>query len=206
MDRFGRAHQLRDDYESSLDEAEKLRARYHREVLKLHRSGLSLREIAEQLGISHQRVHQIVGVAEEPRRRGRMIGGAAGVIVVLGGLILGWVAFHDGSPSVRASPRPSIETQAPVRTTLCTSAAGSRDAATVSPISMARMATLCAVPGVPGVSVVMDPRSGNILALSYEHPIVSIGGTRRLQDALESLRQLEGLRQDDWPPSDRSSL
>lgn len=33
---------------------------YHYAVLKLHRAGGSMREIAEALNISHQRVHQIV--------------------------------------------------------------------------------------------------------------------------------------------------
>lgn len=196
MDRFERARQLRDDYESSLDEAEKLRARYHREVLKLHRSGLSLREIAEQLGISHQRVHQIVGVAEEPRGRGRMIGGAAGVIVVLGGLVIGWAAFH-GSPSVRSSPRPSVETQASVRTTFCSVAADPRHTSTFTPADA--IAQRCAA---PGTVVVMDPRSGRILAMAS---MASYEGHQRLQDVLEALRVLEGLRHGDAHPPDQSS-
>lgn len=78
-----RARQLREEYETALDEAERQRERYHREILKLHRSGMSLREIAEQLGISHQRVHQIVGVAEEPRRRGHSIVGGTCVALLL---------------------------------------------------------------------------------------------------------------------------
>jgi transcriptional regulator with XRE-family HTH domain len=84
MDKVERAKELRDEYESALDEADRRRAAYHREVLKLHRSGMSLREIAEELGISHQRVHQIVG-AEEPetQKRRRLAGGAAVIVVLL---------------------------------------------------------------------------------------------------------------------------
>src|SRR6266480_3116674 len=84
MDKVERAKELRDEYEAALDEADRRRAAYHREVLKLNRSGMSLREIAEELGISHQRVHQIVG-AEEPetQKRRRLAGGAAVIVVLL---------------------------------------------------------------------------------------------------------------------------
>ncbi|HET9441770.1 MAG TPA: ClpX C4-type zinc finger protein [Acidimicrobiales bacterium] len=43
------------------DRAFDARARFHREVRRLHGAGGSLREIAAALGLSHQRVHQIVG-------------------------------------------------------------------------------------------------------------------------------------------------
>ena len=82
MDSFERVRALRDEYEGALDEAEKLRAAYHREVVKLHRSGTSLREIAEHLGVSHQRVHQIVGT-QEPMQKRRRPGGAAAVVGML---------------------------------------------------------------------------------------------------------------------------
>lgn len=42
------------------DEAELAKADYHHAVLRLHAAGGSMREIAEALSISHQRVHQIV--------------------------------------------------------------------------------------------------------------------------------------------------
>jgi hypothetical protein len=62
-----------------------------REVLKLHRSGMSLREIAEQLGISHQRVHQIVGTEEpETQKRRRLAGGVAVIVLIL---LIGGFAF-----------------------------------------------------------------------------------------------------------------
>ncbi|NKE59179.1 hypothetical protein FXN61_21115 [Lentzea sp. PSKA42] len=42
------------------DQADIAKAVYHHSVLRLHRAGGSMREIAEALKISHQRVHQIV--------------------------------------------------------------------------------------------------------------------------------------------------
>lgn len=39
------------------------RGQYHEAVRELHRGGASLRELAAGLGISHQRIHQIVGTA-----------------------------------------------------------------------------------------------------------------------------------------------
>ena len=49
---------------TGLDEAEQrallARAEYHTAVRRLHLAGGSLREIAEALELSHQRVHQIV--------------------------------------------------------------------------------------------------------------------------------------------------
>jgi hypothetical protein len=58
--------------------AEQAKADYHHAIRRLHVAGGSLREIAEVLRLSHQRVHQIVDDAAEPeprrrwwRRRGR---------------------------------------------------------------------------------------------------------------------------------------
>jgi hypothetical protein len=42
---------------------------YHRAIRRLHAAGGSLREIAEALRLSHQRVHQIIEEAAEPTRR-----------------------------------------------------------------------------------------------------------------------------------------
>jgi ATP-dependent Clp protease ATP-binding subunit ClpA len=53
---------------------EKARADYNHAVRRLHAEGGSLREIAEDLGLSHQRVHQIVeagDVTASPRAYGR---------------------------------------------------------------------------------------------------------------------------------------
>jgi ClpX C4-type zinc finger len=59
--------------------AEQARADYHHAIRRLHAAGGSLREIAEALRLSHQRVHQIIDEAAEParpwwRRRGRRRG------------------------------------------------------------------------------------------------------------------------------------
>jgi hypothetical protein len=44
---------------------------YHQAIRRLHAAGGSLREIAEALRMSHQRVHQIIDEAAEPTRRRR---------------------------------------------------------------------------------------------------------------------------------------
>jgi hypothetical protein len=49
-------------------EAEVARADFHRAVRRLQLAGASLREIADALGLSHQRVHQIVASAGGSRR------------------------------------------------------------------------------------------------------------------------------------------
>jgi ClpX C4-type zinc finger len=49
--------------------AEQARVDYHHTIRRLHAAGGSLREIAEVLRLSHQRVHQIIDEAAEPRRR-----------------------------------------------------------------------------------------------------------------------------------------
>jgi hypothetical protein len=51
---------LRERYEAALDEAESRRGEYHEAISEAHLSGTTLRQIASELGLSHQRVHQIV--------------------------------------------------------------------------------------------------------------------------------------------------
>jgi hypothetical protein len=54
------------------DQLEGARAEYRRTVRRLHLAGASMREVAEALGISHQRIHQIIedgGVRRWRRRR-----------------------------------------------------------------------------------------------------------------------------------------
>jgi hypothetical protein len=80
MDPLEQAKKLREEYERALDAAESRRTAYHQAVLDLHRSGTPLREIAKELGLSHQRVHQMVsGDAPRPRKLSRAAGGIAGV-------------------------------------------------------------------------------------------------------------------------------
>ena len=71
---LGDARQLRDRLLDLQHDVERARADYGHLVRRLHAAGGSLREIADALGLSHQRVHQIVesspvDVAPEPRRR-----------------------------------------------------------------------------------------------------------------------------------------
>jgi ClpX C4-type zinc finger len=49
--------------------ADRAKVDYHQAIRRLHAAGGSLREIAEALRLSHQRVHQIIGEAAEPTRR-----------------------------------------------------------------------------------------------------------------------------------------
>jgi hypothetical protein len=53
---------------SAQDQADIAKAVYHHCVLRLHRAGGSMREIAEALKVSHQRVHQIVEQSKRTER------------------------------------------------------------------------------------------------------------------------------------------
>ena len=156
MDRFEKIRQLRDEHEGALDEAARLRDSYHREIVKLHRSGLSLREIAEGLGISHQRVHQIVAPHEDvPRgrsKRGVAAGAiAAAALLVGGGFLFGrqpaGVSRASATPSERAHPVASC----PVSRTGHPSA--------VSPLEMSMACQR------RGAIVALDPETGKILGM-----------------------------------------
>jgi hypothetical protein len=109
-----RLRDLRDEYEAALDGAARLRDQYHREIVKLHRSGLSLREIAEALGISHQRVHQIISPPEEeakrPRRKvtGAVVASAIIVCLLAGGGVL-FVANREPELPTASPIAPSAE-------------------------------------------------------------------------------------------------
>ncbi len=100
MDEFDQIRSLREEYEAALDEADQRRADYHRAVKKLHLSGMPLRDIAEGLGISHQRVHQIVtGEIPRKRRSRKALGGTvAGLVLLLvaGSLIGTRLLSHRG--------------------------------------------------------------------------------------------------------------
>ena len=69
--------------------AERAKVDYHHAIRRLHAAGGSLREIAEALRLSHQRVHQIIGEATEPtrrrwRRRGQAMRGPPGPCLFCG--------------------------------------------------------------------------------------------------------------------------
>ena len=53
--------EARQQLEALEDETFRARAAFNQAVQRLHRAGASLREIATALGMSHQRVHQIIG-------------------------------------------------------------------------------------------------------------------------------------------------
>jgi hypothetical protein len=61
---LGEAKELRDKLLDLQHAEERARVDYQHAIRRLHAKGGSLREIADELGLSHQRVHQIVG--EEP--------------------------------------------------------------------------------------------------------------------------------------------
>jgi len=63
------AERAREQLAVSQHAAERARADYHLAIRRLHAAGGSLREIAEALRLSHQRVHQILDEAAEPTRR-----------------------------------------------------------------------------------------------------------------------------------------
>lgn len=144
MDRIERARRLRDEYEAALDQAERRRAEYRREIVELHRSGMSLRDIAERLGISHQRVHQIVGGEEtrkqrRSRRVGRSIVAAMLLVFSIGlGFLFVRRALEPGDTETRASVSPTSRSDI-VLPSRCTGRAA---------------------------IVVMDPRTGEVLAMS----------------------------------------
>ncbi|HET9560384.1 MAG TPA: ClpX C4-type zinc finger protein [Actinomycetota bacterium] len=59
------AEAARERLAESRQAAERARADYHHAIRRLHAAGGSLREIAEALRLSHQRVHQIAGGRDE---------------------------------------------------------------------------------------------------------------------------------------------
>jgi hypothetical protein len=96
--------EARAEFEARLDDMDVAKERYYETVRRLYKAGMPLREIAEAVGVSHQRVHQIVG--EEPTRsRVRRVvakraraGGAALILV----LAAGWWGASSRAPQPRA--------------------------------------------------------------------------------------------------------
>jgi len=72
---LGEARQARERLIDAERDLEVARAEFHRAVRRLHLHGSSLRELAASLGLSHQRVHQIVEEAGGSRRWIRARGG-----------------------------------------------------------------------------------------------------------------------------------
>ena len=65
---LGEARQAQERLIDAEQDLEVARAEFHRAVRRLHLHGASLRELAASLGLSHQRVHQIVEDAGGSRR------------------------------------------------------------------------------------------------------------------------------------------
>lgn len=83
MDKIERVRRLREEYEIALEHADEKRSEYHREIKKIHLSGIPFREIAEMLGMSHQRIHQIVGTTSPKKLRRGLKGGAAALLLIV---------------------------------------------------------------------------------------------------------------------------
>jgi len=107
VDSLDQVKKLREEYERSLDAAESHRVAYHQAVLDLYSSGTPLREIAKELGLSHQRVHQIVS-GEQPRGRNikeAAAGGAAAVLLLVA-VTFGALRLAHAPPFVQTVPVP----------------------------------------------------------------------------------------------------
>jgi hypothetical protein len=64
------ATEARDRLIALQHDVDRVRSEYHHAIRRLHAGGASMREIAEALGLSHQRVHQIVDeTSRVPRQR-----------------------------------------------------------------------------------------------------------------------------------------
>lgn len=111
-----RTEQARAAFEARQDEVYAAKREYHQRVRELVAAGLSLREVATALGLSHQRVHQIV--SQEPsgakRRRSTTRTAAAGTAALLvlvallaavSGIPAPWSPVH-GSDGTTAQARP----------------------------------------------------------------------------------------------------
>jgi hypothetical protein len=117
MDPLRQVKKLREEYERSLDAAESHRVAYHGAVLDLYLSGTPLREIATELGLSHQRVHQIVSSAP-PRHGnlGRAAGGIAGALVLIAATF-GALRIAHAQPFAHTAAAPPAITQKAKTTT-----------------------------------------------------------------------------------------
>jgi hypothetical protein len=117
-----RVQRARAEFEASQDEVERRKQDYFTSVQTLHEAGMALREIASALGLSHQRVHQMVEEATGKkhgalrRRVGRATkqGGLALLLVVL----VAWGVSNlqldrsrkddpGGTPGVAMAPSPT---------------------------------------------------------------------------------------------------
>lgn len=93
----------RSRFESLQDEIEDAKSDYYEDIRALHRAGMSTREVAEHVGLSHQRVHQIINGERAARTRKVRKGlGAAGVVAALALASAAYLQSDD-------LPRPKTE-------------------------------------------------------------------------------------------------
>ena len=103
----------RAELEARLDEVEEAKQRYHRAIQRLHEAGMPLREIAEAVGLSHQRVHQIVGDSSK-RGTARKIANAAargvGIAIIAGiaASLVGSALDGQSKAQAEASLAPAV--------------------------------------------------------------------------------------------------
>ena len=110
--------EARAEFEARLDDMDVAKERYYETVRRLYKAGMPLREIAGAVGVSHQRVHQIVG--EEParsrvRRAVAKRARAGGVALILV-LAAGWLAASN-TPQPRAEALADLEDARNLRAT-----------------------------------------------------------------------------------------
>ena len=107
----------RGEFEARVDEVEIARDEYYQMVSRLHRAGMPLRDIAEELGLSHQRVHQMIGESEGRKRpskaasRTAKAGGAALLAVAL--LATGWTIARTQDSELPDAPSSTAAEEGP---------------------------------------------------------------------------------------------
>lgn len=94
----------RADYEAQQDAVQEARDRYYATVRALNAAGMPLREVADALGLSHQRVHQMVGEAESANRRRIRKAARAGGVGIIVALMVSGVAYMLRSPDAAITP------------------------------------------------------------------------------------------------------
>ena len=114
---LSRVHRARAEFEASQDEVERRKHEYFTSVRSLHEAGMPLREIASTLGLSHQRVHQMVDEASGTKR-GR-IASAARRVAKPSGLALAILLAAFGGYSVRAPSELPDQAERQARSAAC---------------------------------------------------------------------------------------
>jgi hypothetical protein len=121
-------------------DADVARADFHRAVRRLHLNGASLRELAGTLGLSHQRVHQIVESAGGSRR---------------------WLRHHAPDHRAASRPAPRVTCTFCGRTQTSRVIAGHNVRICDACVALAREAvTTRPAPGGPFLPVIFASRDG----------------------------------------------